>query len=274
MPELPEVENLRRQLGAGLDLPRPVRSIEFFRKDLRFKIPPRIKKEVEGAKLLSVERRAKYLLFRFESGVMLSHLGMTGSWRQTQEALKAEGHVHDHVRMTFADGRQLIFNDPRRFGYLDWAKGDGEGSTFLKHLGPEPLSDAFTGERLFGFLRRRKAAIKVLLMDQRTVVGVGNIYASESLYRAKVRPSRPGAKVTREECERIVLSIREVLAEAIDAGGSTISDYRHTDGSSGEFQDRFRVYDRKGEACLTCGKKISSRVMGGRSTYWCAGCQS
>ena len=205
---------------------------------------------------------------------MLSHLGMTGSWRQGEESARAEGLLHDHVRMTFADGRQLIFNDPRRFGYLDWVTGDEKSNAFLKHLGPEPLSEDFSGERLFRLLRKRKAAIKVLLMDQRIVVGVGNIYASESLFRAKVRPSRQGAKVTREECERIVASIREVLAEAIEAGGSTISDYRHADGSSGGFQDRFRVYDRKGQPCLVCGKKVSSRVMGGRSTYWCASCQS
>jgi formamidopyrimidine-DNA glycosylase len=285
MPELPEVEHVKRQLteiiGGPKGLPRRVESIEFFRKDLRFPIPIKLKRKLAGNDVLSIERRAKYLLFKFADGWLLSHLGMTGSWREFGH--DEERNLHDHVQIHFADGRNLMFNDPRRFGYIDWVE-DTDAHPRLDHLGPEPLDDDFTGDVLFEKLRGRSAAIKSMIMDQRIVVGVGNIYASEALFQAGVRPMRPAGRVTRNECASLAREIKSILQAAIESGGSTIRTYRGADGSQGSFQFRFSVYERDGEPCLKCngpgpGKPLSkpvvikSRMIGARSTYWCARCQ-
>ncbi len=280
MPELPEVEHVKRQLQDLIGSKRPVVSIEFFRKDLRFPIPPILKVKLAGNFVLAVERRAKYLLFRFADGFLLSHLGMTGSWRKL-EAGEARL-VHDHVQINFEGDLALIFNDPRRFGYLDWVDTISNHPR-LNHLGPEPFDDAFTGEFLLHKLRGRSAAIKTLIMDQRIVVGVGNIYASESLFRAGVRPTRKAGRVTLDECRRLVDEIRTILKAAIESGGSTIRSYRGADGKTGGFQSRFFVYERDGQPCLQCNARgngrglkvvcISNRMLGARSTYWCSRCQ-
>ncbi|CAN5637733.1 bifunctional DNA-formamidopyrimidine glycosylase/DNA-(apurinic or apyrimidinic site) lyase [soil metagenome] len=276
MPELPEVEHVKRQLGALIGIPRRVESIEFFRKDLRFPIPMKLKLKLAGNDVIAIERRAKYLLFKFAHGWMLSHLGMTGAWREIGQNENAI--LHDHVRMNFADGFSLIFNDPRRFGFIDWVD-DIERHPRLDHLGPEPLEPGFTGEQLFRKLRKRTAAIKTLIMDQRIVVGVGNIYASEALFRAGLRPTRPAGRVTLAECERLVHEIKIILQAAIESGGSTIRTYRSADGSQGSFQSRFFVYERDGQACLKCNGTnvksvlIQSRMIAARSTYWCSRCQ-
>lgn len=280
MPELPEVETVRKQLAAVIKPPQVVRRIEFFRPDLRFKIPRQLKAAIEGQSLQAIERRAKYLIFRFAGGSMLSHLGMTGAWREVFPG--EERQLHDHVRLTIArgvgspnrnDDQVFVFNDPRRFGYLDWIAVGSKRNQRLVHLGPEPLSEEFSADNLKSRLRGRKISVKVAIMDQKIVVGVGNIYASEALFRAGVRPTRLAGKVTAAECHSIVAAIKSVLQEAIDAGGSTISDYRHPDGNTGAFQVRFSVYDRKGEACLACGHAVVAKTIGGRSTYWCRRCQ-
>ncbi len=278
MPELPEVEHVKRQLGRLIGLPRQVESIEYFRKDLRFVLPVRLKKNLPGKELLEIERRAKYLLFRFSDGWLLSHLGMSGAWREIKRGEKRI--LHDHVQLNFKNGPSLVFNDPRRFGFIDWVESTSKDSHVrLKHLGPEPFDKSFTGTHLFEKLRKRQAPIKAMIMDQRLVVGVGNIYASEALFRAKVRPGRAAGKVTRDECEILVNEMRIILTAAIEAGGSTIRTYRSADGSEGQFQSRFSVYGREGETCLQCkvqGKstKISMKVIGGRSTFWCSKCQT
>lgn len=275
MPELPEVEHVKRQLGDLIGLPRRVKTLQYFRKDLRFPLPTTLRKTLPGKELVAIERRAKYLLFKFSDGWMLSHLGMSGAWRElpTDEAKI----VHDHVMLEFDNGLRLIFNDPRRFGFIDWVQ-DQTSHVRLKHLGPEPFDSKFSGEMLFKNLRKRQAPIKAMIMDQRLVVGVGNIYASEALFRARVRPSRAAGKVTLDECTRLAEEIRIVLQAAIDAGGSTIRTYKSADGSKGSFQHRFSVYGREGEDCLVCkasGRKtkISMKVIGGRSTFWCSKCQ-
>lgn len=271
MPELPEVEHVKRQLDHLIGLPRQVSSIEFFRKDLRFPIPKKLKTLLPGLHLIAIERRAKYLLFKFKEGWLLSHLGMTGAWREITAG--EEKILHDHVRLNFENGLSLIFNDPRRFGFIDWVE-TLEDHPRLNHLGPEPLNAEFTAETLFKKLRGRKAAIKTMIMDQRIVVGVGNIYASEALFRAGIRPTRAAGRVTLQECERLVAEIRTILLEAIASGGSTIRTYRSADGTEGSFQSRFFVYERKGESCLKCKvTNISSKMIGSRSTYWCARCQ-
>jgi formamidopyrimidine-DNA glycosylase len=182
---------------------------------------------------------------------------------------------HDHCEIDLVDGRTLIYRDPRRFGLLDLVEKNAEQThPRLKSLGVEPLDqNAFSGKFLFSISRGRKVATKVFLMDQKIVVGVGNIYASEALYRAGIKPTRLAGKITQDEAERIVVSVREVLAAAIKAGGSTIRDFKQAGGSEGYFQTTFQVYDRAGKPCLKCGAPIRSQVIGGRNTFWCAKCQ-
>jgi formamidopyrimidine-DNA glycosylase len=273
MPELPEVENVKLGLEE-LGIPgQTFRSVELLRENLRTPLSAELTARLPGRTILSIRRRAKFLLFETEDDVIISHLGMTGSWRTAGEAAEA-ARKHDHVRWVFASGLNLIFNDPRRFGILEIApRAEVESTTWLKNLAPEPLGDDFTPEYLLGITRGRTAPIKAILMDQRYVVGVGNIYASEVLHRAAVRPGRAAGRVTRAEAHLLVDTIKVVLAEAIAAGGSTIKDYRNSHGDAGSFQERFRVYGRTDLPCVACGTKIRARVVGGRSTYWCSKCQ-
>lgn len=249
-----------------------IKRVRLTRKDIRFKIPKDFAKVLEGHRFLAVRRRAKYLLFETDDAILLSHLGMTGSWRVAQANDES---IHDHCFIELDDGRTLVFRDPRRFGVLDLLrKSAREKHKLLDHLGPEPLDEtAFNAESLFASSRKRKVAAKVFVMNQEVVVGVGNIYASEALFRAKIRPQKAAGRLTRDDCERLVSAIREVLLEAIGAGGSSIRDYRQASGESGAFQDSHKVYDRGGKPCVVCGTKIRCKVMGGRSTYWCPNCQ-
>lgn len=270
MPELPEVETVRSGLAKLLRDQPVIGRIKLLRKDLRFPIPKKLPQTFEGQKIIAVRRRAKYLLIDTPRATLLSHLGMTGSWRILERPDK-----HDHCLIELADGRTLAFRDPRRFGLLDLIPpGKENESPRLKHLGVEPLDEGvFDGEFLFKATRKRKVPIKVLLMNQTIVVGVGNIYASEALFRAKVRPTRPSSALKRDECEAIVRAVREILSEAIRAGGSSIRDYRNFGGEAGGFQDSHLVYDRAGEPCRVCGAVIKAKVLTGRSTYWCPNCQ-
>ncbi|MES2855729.1 MAG: bifunctional DNA-formamidopyrimidine glycosylase/DNA-(apurinic or apyrimidinic site) lyase [Bdellovibrionota bacterium] len=275
MPELPEVETVRRGLEDLLKKKPVVKKIRMIRKDIRFPIPKNLAKLFEGQRIIGVRRRAKYLLIDTEERSLLSHLGMTGSWRLLEGGAKGELDKHDHFLIDLDDGRTLAFRDPRRFGIIDYVEHSKESKhKFLHHLGPEPLDEAaFKAEDFFARSRKRKSAIKVFMMDQEIVVGVGNIYASEVLFRSGVRPAKLAGKITKSEAERIVTNVRLVLLEAIKAGGSSISDYRQASGESGGFQDRFKVYDRKGEPCFVCKTPIRTKVLGGRSTFWCPRCQ-
>lgn len=242
----------------------------------RYSIPKELPKALGGQPVTGVRRRAKYLLIDTPKVTLLSHLGMTGSWRVLEKGLpKNQGDKHDHCLIHLADGRTLAFRDPRRFGILDLVRpGEETKHPRLRGLGVEPLDEkAFTAEYLCGIAERRKVAIKVLLMDQKVVVGIGNIYASEALFRAGVRPARLSSRLKRGECERIVGAAREVLEMAIQAGGSSIRDYRNLSGEPGGFQDLHLVYGRAGEPCRNCGALIQAKVIGGRSTYWCPRCQ-
>lgn len=275
MPELPEVESVRRGLIKELALPLVVTDVELRRPDLRFPLPRAMRAQLRGARLERLERRGKYILFRFDRGTLLTHLGMTGSWRLQSSRDPLE--LHDHVVFFFKKtGRAaLVYNDPRRFGFFDWIDCDQslEANRFLKLLGPEPLSSDFSPGVLKAKLKSRSSAIKILLMDAKIVVGVGNIYASEALFRAGVRPSTPGRRITEAQCVRIVEAVKTVLQEAIENGGSTIRTYRGTDGKAGGFQSRHFVYERKSEPCRVCGTKIKHAVQAGRSTYYCSNCQ-
>lgn len=272
MPELPEVETVRAGL-AEIFRDRPViRRARLMRPDVRFRVPPELPVRLQGQRVLGASRRAKYLLIETTGVVLLSHLGMTGSWR-----LAAEGEAgkHDHFFLDFEDGRTLAFRDPRRFGILDLVEpGREHEHPRLRGLGPEPLDpEAFASERLRQTVRGRTSTIKAFLMDQKTVVGVGNIYASEALHRAGIRPQRKTGALTRADWERLVLAVRAVLTEAIELGGSSIRDYRSAAGVAGGFQNSHRVYGRAGEACGQCGTRVRSKVIVGRSSFYCPSCQ-
>lgn len=270
MPELPEIETVRKGLENILKNQPVIKRVILKRADIRFPIPPTLPKRLANQPITSVRRRAKYLLIETPKVILLSHLGMTGSWRIATDEDK-----HDHCYIELADGRKLAFCDPRRFGLLDLVEiGGEEKHPRLKELGPEPLdTKTFTTAYLFQTSRKRKVATKVFIMNQNIVVGVGNIYASEALFRAGIRPTRQASQLTQEECGRLVKVIREVLVESIKAGGSTISDYRQAGGEEGGFQLTFQVYDRASEPCLKCKKPLRSKIVGGRSTYWCSHCQ-
>lgn len=272
MPELPEVENVRISLEQQGLKGQTFSEVVFLRPDLRTKLRPDLKKQLPGQSIQTMERRAKYLLWHTDDYTVISHLGMTGSWRfiDSQEQIEK----HDHVVLRFRSGKTLVFNDPRRFGIFEFVpKPKIAESRWLQHLGPEPLSETFTAKFLFSQSRRRSAPIKAFLMDQRNVVGVGNIYASEALFKAGIRPTRQAGKITQTEAVRLVEAIQKILNQAIQSGGSTIRDYRNSQGESGKFQAQFAVYDRKGEPCQTCSTPIKAKVIAGRSTFWCNKCQ-
>lgn len=273
MPELPEVETVRSGLSEILEGKPIIEKVKLLRPDLRWPIPKKLPSAVAGQPVTGVRRRAKYLLIDTPKGSLLSHLGMTGSWRLDDR--DPDPKAHDHCVIILQDGRQLVFRDPRRFGMLDFiASGQEAIHPRLKDLGPEPLDDIlFNAEILYRASRKRRIAAKVFVMDQKVVVGVGNIYASEALFRAGIKPQKLASRLSFDECDRLVHSIKSVLRAAIEAGGSSIRDYRDASGESGSFQDAHLVYDRGGEPCRVCGTKIRSKVMGGRSTYWCPNCQ-
>lgn len=272
MPELPEVETTRRGLLKTVKGQR-IAEVELRRRDLRFPFPGDLQERLTDRTITDIRRRAKYLLIDLDSGdVLLAHLGMSGSFRVIP-AVGYEPKKHDHVVLTLENGNLCVFHDPRRFGILDLftAKQEAEHA-LLVHLGPEPLSKDFSAKYLTEALIRRKGPIKPVLMDQKLVVGVGNIYASESLFLAGIHPETPAHK-TVKKVPLLVQSIQTVLKAAIDSGGSTLRDFLGADGASGYFQHRFQVYERENDACTQCGSAIKSATHAGRSTYWCARCQ-
>ncbi len=277
MPELPEVETVRRGLAERIAGQR-LDSVEFSRSDLRWPMPIEAVKGLCGRRCTSVDRRSKYLLLDFDgedSPVVLIHLGMTGRVF-VEELARGEAppwRLHEHWRMRF--GKRLVrYVDARRFGALDVVPRDRLGAhPLLASLGPEPFSAEFDAEYLFARTRKRKVATKVLLMDAHVVVGVGNIYASEACFRAGVRPGRSAGRLTRADCARLVDAVRAVLRASIDAGGTTLRDYVGVAEDSGWFQRELAVYDRAGEPCRVCGTPIRHSVSGQRSTYWCPHCQ-
>jgi formamidopyrimidine-DNA glycosylase len=269
MPELPEVETVRAGLERLLRKRPSINRVQLQRADLRSPFPKDLARRLTGQPITGVARRAKYLIFETPAIGLLCHLGMTGTWRV---APSGDERVHDHCYLHLSDGRRLAFRDPRRFGLLDLVV-PGKPHPRLSELGPEPLSDAFSADFLQETCRGRKAPIKSLIMDQRRVVGVGNIYAAEALFRAGIRPTRPAGRVSSDRIARLVDQIQAVLREAIAAGGSTISDFRQAGGDNGYFQNDLRVYDRAGQPCRVCGSTLKNSVLGGRSTVWCKRCQ-
>lgn len=271
MPELPEVETTRRGIephvaGARID------EVIVRRRDLRQPVPDSVALW-EGRTVTGVGRRSKYLLLEVDDGsVMMIHLGMSGSLRVIAPAELWK--KHDHVGITLANGLQLRFHDPRRFGLVLRIEREAlAGHPLLAGLGPEPLEAEFTAAHLKTAFARRSVAVKLAIMDAKTVVGVGNIYASEALFRAGILPATPANRLRKPKLETLAAAIREVLADSIREGGTTLRDFLNSDGEPGYFKQRLFVYGRAGEPCRVCGTAISQAVMGQRSTYWCPRCQ-
>ena len=270
MPELPEVETTCRGIAPSLAGRRIVRVVVRERR-LRWPLPRDFERRVQGHRVTAVSRRAKYLLIATDGGTLILHLGMSGSLRVLQQRIAPV--AHDHVDFVLDSARCLRFNDPRRFGSLHWVTGDPAGHRLLAGLGPEPLEPAFDGGSLWQRARGRRVAIKQFIMDSRVVAGVGNIYASEALFRARIRPGAQAGRVSRPRMEALAASIRAVLGEAVTAGGTTLRDYVSPDGSPGYFGQELFVYERAGRPCRRCGTPVSHRVQGQRSTYYCRVCQ-
>ncbi len=273
MPELPEVEVVRRGLQQSV-LGRTVGTPVVREPRLRWPVPRELPRTLEGRIVRSVERRGKYLLLGFEHGVLIVHLGMSGRLRFLPRPPPPPSR-HDHVDLPFAHGT-LRFHDPRRFGAMLWhdaALGPVHAHPLLAGLGVEPLGDAFDGAMLHRATRGRRVAIKQVLLAGRIVVGVGNIYASESLFRAGIRPGTPAHRVGRERCERLAVAIRATLSDAIARGGSSLRDFVSSDGTSGRFQLACFVYARAGQPCRVCGAPVRSLRQGQRSTFYCPRCQ-
>jgi formamidopyrimidine-DNA glycosylase len=267
MPELPEVETTVRGLERVLE-GRRIKSVEARRADLRRSFPKDLGQRLTGAKVTGLSRRAKYgLIHTDRDDTMIFHLGMSGSWRIDHATLEK----HDHLLLETDEGKRLALNDPRRFGSVDLVRTDELNDwPAFRALGPEPFD--LDAKDLQKRLSRRTAAIKLLLGDQRIIAGLGNIYVCEALYRAGIDPKRAGRSVSLERLKRLVAAIRDVLNEAIDAGGSTLKDFICPDGELGYFSKSFAVYDREGQPCV-CGGTVKRIVQGGRSTFYCPKCQ-
>ena len=270
MPELPEVETTRRGLERHL-AGQQIARITVRDGRLRLPVPRRLPALLGGVTIRALARRGKYLLIDCGAGTLIIHLGMSGRlWLADPATLPGK---HDHFDLVLANGTIVRLRDPRRFGLVLWQRGDPLRHPLLARIGPEPLSVEFDGDSLHRSIRNRSAAIKQVLMDSRVVAGVGNIYANEALYRAGVNPKLAARRLTRSRCAILVEKIRETLAAAIAAGGSSLRDYVGSDGMAGNFQNEFLVYDRAGEPCATCGARLRGIRQGQRSTFYCPSCQ-
>ena len=269
MPELPEVETSRRGIAPHIEGQR-IAALNIRERRLRWPVGPEVDRNLEGATITSVDRRAKYLLINTSNGTAIMHLGMSGSLSIVDKGTPAG--VHDHVDIELEDGKALRLRDPRRFGSLHWSDEPLE-HPLLSSLGPEPLGPDFSGRHLWERSRGRRVAVKPFIMTANIVVGVGNIYASESLYRAGIHPKRAAGRVSLERYEWLADAICEVLERAIRAGGTTLRDFYGGDGEAGYFQQELDVYGRENEPCNSCGTPITSIVLGQRATYYCKLCQ-
>jgi formamidopyrimidine-DNA glycosylase len=269
MPELPEVETSRRGIAPWLEQ-QQIRAITVRERRLRWPVPVLIDSILPGKFIHSLRRRAKYLLFDTSAGTMMLHLGMSGSLRII--APDEPAGKHDHVDIEMANGKALRFRDPRRFGSLLWTE-DPANHPLLRGLGPEPLADTFDGRHLWQEARGRRLTIKQFIMDSGVVAGVGNIYASESLFLAGIHPKRRADRVSLPRMLGLAAAIRTVLNRAIEAGGTTLRDFHGGDGEPGYFRQELGVYGRDGLPCRVCARPVAASVLGQRSTFYCRNCQ-
>jgi formamidopyrimidine-DNA glycosylase len=270
MPELPEVETTRRGISPYL-IGQTVQTMVIRQPRLRWPIPADLPEKLARQTILSVERRGKYILVGTSRGTLIVHLGMSGSLRiLTPDSPLRK---HDHLDIVLASGTCLRFHDPRRFGCVVWTEDDPLTHSLLAELGPEPLSEHFDALYLHGKAQGRTAAVKSFVMDSRIVVGVGNIYANEALFRAGIDPRRHAGRIALLRYEKLVASIRAVLLEAIEQGGTTLRDFVNENGNPGYFQQTLQIYGQTGVPCRRCGAPIRTQRLGQRSTYWCPNCQ-
>jgi formamidopyrimidine-DNA glycosylase len=287
MPELPEVETVRRGLAPVMEGKRFAK-VEVRRGDLRWPLPKGFAQKLNGKTVQGLGRRAKYLLADLSSGdVLLMHLGMSGSFRVGKDSApgtyyheRSKSTAHDHIVFHMSNGATVTFNDPRRFGSMKLvSRARLEDEPLLRSLGPEPLGNEFDAAMLAKACAGKKTSLKAALSDQRVVAGLGNIYVCEALFRARLSPKRIASTIAdrngkpNERAEKLVDAIKAVLKDAIEAGGSSLRDHRRADGSLGDFQHNFQVYDREGDPCPSCKGKIKRIVQGGRSTFYCPSCQ-
>lgn len=274
MPELPEVETTLRGIAPHIE-GKTVEAVVLRQLKLRWQINPDLGEILSGRQVLSCGRRAKYLLIRFQTGVLLIHLGMSGSLRifTPSDGRIGRPDRHDHVDIVFSDGTVMRYRDPRKFGAILWYEGIEEHHPLLEKLGPEPLSEAFCTDYLYVRLKAQKRALKLALMDNAVVVGVGNIYANESLFRAGISPHRPANRLKKKECALLVETVKAVLQRAIETGGSTLRDFVDSDGKSGYFQQEYTVYGRHNQPCPRCGGLVVKETLGQRGTFYCPNCQ-
>ncbi len=271
MPELPEVEIVARNLNSILRPPFQILQWKFFRQDLRFVIPQKKMNSLVGKEIKKIYRRAKYVLLETENEVLMTHLGMTGSWRV--ENFNWSPRKHDHLAFRFNETQFLVYEDARRFGYVEvFAKKDF--AKRFNHVGVEPLDPGFDGAFLTAQLKKLNAPIKNAIMNQKFIVGVGNIYASEILFQAGVSPLKKCSRVSLAQFELIWKDTQAILKSAIEGGGSTIENYKNSFGESGQFQNQHQVYGRKDEKCVVCQTLIKAKFLAGRNTFWCSTCQS
>lgn len=271
MPELPEVETTRRGIQDHVTGRTVVEAIVRNRA-LRWPVTRGLGARLRGQRIGGVDRRAKYLLLRSETGTLIVHLGMSGSLRIVTADAPPE--KHDHVDLVFEDGRALRFRDPRRFGAMLWTSDDPLEHKLLAGLGPEPFEESMDGDYLYETSRGRRTPLRNFLLDSRVVVGVGNIYANEAAFRAGIRPARAAGRIARSRYVDLAGHIKDVLAEAIEQGGTTLRDFVREDGQPGYFRISLQVYGREGEPCRRCGATIVRAVVGARSTFYCPQCQS
>jgi formamidopyrimidine-DNA glycosylase len=276
MPELPEVEVTRRGVAPHVE-GRTVYSVVLRREGLRWPFPPELPQLLQGQLVVRTGRRGKYLLLHFEHGTLIIHLGMSGHLRVLDPGIEPEKHDHFDLEVEGPNGRQVLrMKDPRRFGAVLWhddADGLLEHHVLLRDLGVEPLEPGFSGKLLYDQTRRRATSVKQALMAGDIVVGVGNIYASESLFRAGINPKTPAGRVSLARYDKLAQAVREILAEAIVQGGSTLRDFISVNGQSGYFQQSYFVYDRAGEPCRVCAAPVRQIKQGQRSTFYCVNCQ-
>ncbi len=290
MPELPEVETVKRGLAPSMEGARMMR-LELRRKDLRFPFPDRLAERLEGKAIVSLSRRAKYLLVTFDDGLtLISHLGMSGSYRvetvlddqlqgdfhHPRSKLAAHDHVIFHLNHPRAGDVRIVYNDPRRFGFMLLAEaGAAHSHPLLSSIGIEPLGNTLSGRVIAELFEGRNTTLKAALLDQKNIAGLGNIYVCEALWRAGLSPFAASGTLTAPKADLLAQSIRDVLSQAIEAGGSSLRDHRQTDGTLGYFQHRFSVYDREGDACQreSCNETVKRQVQNGRSSFFCPKCQ-
>ncbi len=270
MPELPEVETTRRGIAPHV-VNKTIRDVVIRQYRLRWPVSTSLGSKLGGRQIIRVSRRAKYLIFHFQHGHVLLHLGMSGSLRISDSSVPATG--HEHVDFIFDDNTCLRFRDPRRFGSIHWTGRDPAEHRLLRHLGPEPLGDVFTAGYLHDRSRQRVQPIKTFIMDSRVVVGVGNIYANEALFESGIHPKRKAGNISLTRYASLTVSIKQVLNKALTKGGTTLRDFVGGDGAPGYFKHELNVYDRAGQPCRLCLTNIKQIRLGQRSTYYCHQCQ-